>query len=39
MRKKGKKLIFRAWRRNPKTGEVEWAKDYGLKAWPIWIDE
>jgi hypothetical protein len=28
-------FIFRAWRRDRKTGEVLWAKDYGLKAWKI----
>lgn len=27
--------IYRAWRRDPKTGKVLWAKDYGLKAWRI----
>jgi hypothetical protein len=30
-------LIFRAWRTNPRTGEKEWAKDFGKKAWPILI--
>jgi hypothetical protein len=32
-------IIFRAWRINPKTGEKEWAKTYGFRAWPIPIDE
>jgi hypothetical protein len=36
---KKKKLIFRPWRKNPKTGEIEYARDYGYKAWPIWIEE
>jgi len=27
--------IFRAWRRNPKTGEILWARKYGLRAWRI----
>ena len=29
--------IFRAWIRNPRTGEKIYAKDYGLKAFPIFI--
>lgn len=28
-------VIFRPWRIAPKTGEKLWARDYGLKAWPI----
>jgi hypothetical protein len=35
----GKRVIFRAWRRDPRTGDVLWARDYGLKAWPIPVDE
>lgn len=31
-------VIFRPWRRDPRTGEILWAKDYGLKAWPIPVD-
>jgi len=31
------RLIFRAWRRDPITKEKLWARDYGKKAWPIWI--
>lgn len=27
--------VFRTWRKHPKTGEVLWAKDYGLRAWRI----
>jgi len=40
MANKAKKrlLIFRAWKKHPKTGEKMWAKDYGLKAWPIWVE-
>jgi hypothetical protein len=35
----GKKLIFRPWRTDPLTGKRLWAKQYGLKAWPIWVDD
>ncbi len=35
----GKKRIFRAWRIDPVTGERIWAKHYGLRAWPIWVDD
>lgn len=28
-------VIFRPWRVDPKTGDKLWARDYGLKAWPI----
>jgi hypothetical protein len=34
--RKGTKLIFRAWRRLP-DGTRLYAKDYGLKAWAIWV--
>lgn len=39
-RKKGKPagVIFRPWRIDPKSGEKLWARDYGLKAWPIPVD-
>ena len=30
--------IFRAWIHHPITREQLWAKDYGFKAWRIWID-
>jgi hypothetical protein len=33
------KLIFRAWRVDPVTGERLWAKNFGLRAWPIWVDD
>ena len=32
-------VIFRAWRIDKKTGKKLWARDYGLKAWPIPISE
>jgi hypothetical protein len=35
----GKKLIFRPWRTDPATGKRLWARQYGLKAWPIWVDD
>ena len=31
-------VIFRPYKTNPKTGEVMWARDYGLRAWPIPVD-
>ncbi len=33
----GQKYIFRPWRKCPKTGKVLWARNYGLKAWPILV--
>ncbi|MDD4592032.1 MAG: hypothetical protein PHG06_16660 [Parabacteroides sp.] len=35
---KRKRVIFRAWRIDPKTGEKLWAKDFGFKAWPILVN-
>jgi hypothetical protein len=35
----GKKLIFRPWRDDPRTGKRLYAAQFGLKAWPIWVDE
>jgi len=35
----GKKLIFRAWRIDPVTGERLYAKSYGYKAWPLVVDD
>jgi hypothetical protein len=32
-------VIFRPYKTNPTTGEVMWAKDYGLRAWPIPVDD
>lgn len=34
----GKKYIFRSWRRDPDTGRILYAANYGLKAWPILVD-
>lgn len=34
-RKRVMYYIFRAWVRDPKTGEQRWARDHGLKAWRI----
>jgi hypothetical protein len=31
-------VIFRPWRRDPKTGAILWAKNYGLRAWAIPVD-
>ena len=31
--------IFRASRRNPKTGQIEYAKNYGKKAFKIWVKD
>ena len=28
-------LIFRAWRTDPKTGDRIYARDYGLRGFPI----
>lgn len=33
---KGWVLIFRAWRRD-RSGKVIYARDYGYRAWPIWV--
>lgn len=33
----GYELIFRASRRDPHTGQVLWARKFGLKAWPILV--
>lgn len=29
-------LVFRPWRRD-KSGRILWARNYGLKAWPMWV--
>lgn len=34
-----KRVIFRPWRIDPKTGKKLWARNYGLRAWPIRIDD
>ena len=33
----GMKYIFRAWRRDPKTGAVQYARTFGFRAWPILV--
>ena len=35
----GKKIIFRPWKTDPHTGERIYASNYGLRAWPILVDE
>lgn len=37
--REGLKLIFRRFRRDPRTGAVLDAWKYGIKAWPIWIPD
>lgn len=32
-------VIFRAWRKDPRTGKILYARNYGLRAWPIPISE
>lgn len=31
--------IFRAWRKDPRTQQILWAKTYGYKAWFIPVAE
>ncbi len=33
----GWKYIFRPWRRDPHTGCILYASQFGLKAWPILV--
>jgi hypothetical protein len=35
----GKRYVYRPWRRCPNTKRVLWARHYGLKAWPILVDD
>jgi hypothetical protein len=35
----GKRLIFRRFRIDPKTGQVLDAVLFGYRAWPIWVKE
>ncbi len=28
-------FIYRPWRRDPRTGALLWARNYGLRAWRI----
>lgn len=30
-------FIWRAWKIDPRTGDRMYAKDYGFKAWRIWV--
>jgi hypothetical protein len=32
-------FIWRAWKIDPKTGDRMYAKDYGFKAWKIWVPD
>mgnify|MGYP004476613977 CR=1 len=32
-------VIFRAWRKDPRTGKILYARNYGLRAWPIPVSE
>jgi hypothetical protein len=36
---KGYHLIFRPWRKDPQSGRILYAAAYGLKAWPILVQE
>ena len=35
----GHKLVFRRYRRDPKTNEILDARNYGCKAWPIIVPD
>jgi len=35
----GMRYIFRPWRKCPKTGEIIYASAYGLRAWPILVED
>ena len=35
----GVRFVFRPWRRCPHTGRKLWAKQYGLKAWRIPVED
>jgi hypothetical protein len=32
-------VIFRSWRKDPRTGKILYARNYGLKAWAIPIKD
>ena len=36
---KGYKYVFRATKRDPRTGRVMHASAYGLRAWPILVPD
>jgi hypothetical protein len=33
----GYRYIWRPWRRCPHTGRKVWAREYGLRAWPLLV--
>jgi hypothetical protein len=35
----GYRYVFRPWRRDPATGQILYASNYGIKAWPILVPE
>ena len=35
----GKRYIYRTYRKCPNSNKLLWARDYGLKAWPILVDD
>lgn len=35
----GKRYVYRPWRRDPRTGARLYASSFGLKAWPILVDD
>lgn len=35
----GKRLIFRPWKTDPKSGERIYASQFGKRAWPIIVDK
>lgn len=37
--REGLRLIFRRYRRDPRTGELLDARRYGFRAWPIWVPD
>lgn len=37
IRKDGYVLIFRRFRRDPHTGRMLDARQYGRRAWPMWV--
>jgi hypothetical protein len=35
----GYRYVFRPWRRDPRTGRILFASSFGLKAWPILVQD
>lgn len=35
----GKRYVFRPYKDDPRTGQRLWARQYGIKAWPILVDD